>query len=287
MNTTGRHQNTNNPLKHNFTNAKSGEVFCCFCEVRALAVKTWKVYLASVVRAGCVQTRLLAEAVLFCLHRALQEGRKQGKRKSWKGKYWLKERRHKEECGRTVNEPERMEKKKSSATVIRLDFRSNCSVPASANAVGNICPHLCLQRRKQVVSARGAWSWCGCTNWAQMWTQRGIQCLPSPCCWKWEQRPTGRFAGNGSDGHGGTNAIACVGANTGTEREKMVQIHVSNLILNRRCLNYHQCLPDAAAFAESMERLGWYLPPSPQVGAGTGMWELQSTPLPLRCTSPV
>lgn len=68
-----------------------------------------------------------------------------------KGKYWLKERRYKGECGRTVNEPGRMEKN-SSATVIRLDFRSNCHVLASADTVGNICPQLRLQKRRQVVS---------------------------------------------------------------------------------------------------------------------------------------
>lgn len=51
-----------------------------------------------------------------------------------------------------MNEPERMEKN-SSATVIRLDFRSNGSVPASADTVGNICPQPRLQRRRQVVSA--------------------------------------------------------------------------------------------------------------------------------------
>lgn len=43
--------------------------------------------------------------------------------------------------------------------------------------------------------------------------------------------------------------------------EVLVQMCVSNLILSKRCLNYHRCLADAATFAEGMERLGWYLPP--------------------------
>lgn len=157
--------------------------------------------------------------------------------------------------------------KNSSATVIRLDFRSNCSVPASADTVGNICPQLRLQRRWRVVSACRGRSWRGCTDCAQTWAPCGSRCPPSPCHWKQEQRPGRRFAGSGSGGRGDTNTAARADANTRPKwknvylMELLVQNCVSNLIVNKRCLNYHQCLAVAATVAKGMGRLGWYLPP--------------------------
>lgn len=40
-----------------------------------------------------------------------------------------------------------------------------------------------------------------------------------------------------------------------------MQSCVSNLILNKRYLNYHQYLADAVSFAEGMGWLVWYLHP--------------------------
>lgn len=157
--------------------------------------------------------------------------------------------------------------KNSSATVIRLDFRSNGSVPASADTVGNICPQPRLQRRRQVVSACRAWSWRGCTDCAQAWAQCSSRCSPTPRRWKREQCSAGKFSGSGRGGQRDKNTAARVDANTWPKWKTMylmqllVQNCLSNLILNKRCLNYHQCLADVATFAEGGGKLGWYLPP--------------------------
>lgn len=114
---------------NNFSNAKLCEMFPWFWKVRDGAIRTWRVRLASISKAGTD-----AASNRDCdipLPQSIAGGKEAEEEKVLKGKYWLKERRHKGECGRTVNEPENMEKN-SSATVIRLDFRSNCSVPAPA-----------------------------------------------------------------------------------------------------------------------------------------------------------
>lgn len=65
-----------------------------------------------------------------------------------------------------------------------------------------------------------------------------------------------------------------------------MQSCVTNLILNKRYLNYDQYLADAVSFAEGMGRLaGLVLTSLPQVGAVTGVRELQSPLVLLRHTS--
>lgn len=122
----------------------------------------------------------------------------------------------------------------SSATVIRLDFRSNCSVPASADPVGNICLQLFSQRSRQGLILTSL------SNCAQMWARRPADSLPLT-------------TGSGSCVRPGrsqpdTNTAVCVDTNTQRllfllSKWKNMQLTelpargcVSNLILKKTCL---------------------------------------------------
>lgn len=88
----------------------------------------------------------------------------------------------------------------SSATVIRLDFRSNCSVPASADPVGNICPQLFSQRNRQGLILTSL------SNCAQMWARRPADSLPLTTGSRSCVRP--------GCSQPDTNTAACVDTNT-------------------------------------------------------------------------
>lgn len=98
-------------------------------------------------------------------------------------------------------------RKKSSVAVIRLDFRSNCSVPASADTVGNVCPQLSLLRSGELFQPAGPDP--GVVAQLHMSPVRQpMSSLYMPL------RAARRFAGNGSGECREENTVARVDANT-------------------------------------------------------------------------